>query len=79
MRGFPEFSKRSVLVSSTILSNDSGSFQSPTVQKYVIGGKLFASKSAGAMTLKLKNKYIPIISFTAVSCSHFLLWLTADI
>ncbi|PYI04577.1 hypothetical protein BO78DRAFT_320064 [Aspergillus sclerotiicarbonarius CBS 121057] len=39
-------------------------FQLPTVQKYVIGGKRFASKSAGAATVKLKESSIPIISFT---------------
>ncbi|RAK99516.1 uncharacterized protein BO80DRAFT_359147 [Aspergillus ibericus CBS 121593] len=36
----------------------------PTVQKYVIGGKRFASKTAGAATVMLKDSFIPIISFT---------------
>lgn len=37
------------------------------MQKYVMGGKRFASKSEGAATVKLQEGHVPIISFTGVS------------
>ncbi|KAK1148653.1 hypothetical protein N8T08_008538 [Aspergillus melleus] len=39
-------------------------FDSEVMQKYVMGGKKFASKSEGAATVKLQEGHIPIVSFT---------------
>ncbi|PLB48046.1 hypothetical protein P170DRAFT_204622 [Aspergillus steynii IBT 23096] len=39
-------------------------FDSEVMQKYVMGGKRFASKSEGAATVKLQEGHVPILSFT---------------
>ncbi|KAK6829264.1 hypothetical protein RU639_003207 [Aspergillus parasiticus] len=39
-------------------------FESELKQKYIIGGKRFASKSEGAATVRLQEGLVPIISYT---------------
>ena len=68
---FPESSESSTSALGTrkVLIHDQR-FDSEVMQKYVMGGKKFASKSEGAATVKLQEGHIPIVSFTGVSLPY---------